>query len=206
MSRLFPRSVRRSVPNGRSIILQYPSGPDHGSGQSPHRREGLPVQHVGGALLEICLAVATITLPLIALSVLLLALIFRHRVSHAQPTSNTLRYPTLVDEPGVYYVNMSATKLITIASWASSVAPMLPSFVMILWSYPLARRFLARSDRRAARALPTPFQLSLVVEFLHAGLGSFWKWLQYLRWPHHERLSPAVTSSMVGLLFATVFR
>ena len=118
--------------------------------------------------------------PMLAFSAVLLGLVHRYRVTSGVPASDTLRASDIVDEAGVYYVDFSATVLIFIASWSSSLGPLLGGFVMTLASYPIARKYWS-DIRDQSPLLPTPFQFAATLKFLSGGgWGALYSWVKYL--------------------------
>ena len=110
------------------------------------------------AYIDITLACLVICIPMLVLSAGLLGIIYAYRVIQRDSDLLFSESPGGVDmDPSVYLVNYSATRLITIASWTSSVAPLLPGFVMTLLSFPAARRFLRTSQAGQEHSLPTPY-------------------------------------------------
>ncbi|CAD0089684.1 unnamed protein product [Aureobasidium mustum] len=73
------------------------------------------------------------TIPILILSGVLLALVFNLSVVQGPSIFSQDQQDTL-DEAGVYYVNISSTYLVFIASWSSSVVPMLATFLLTLAS------------------------------------------------------------------------
>ena len=157
------------------------------------------------AYTEIVLACLVISVPMLVLSVGLLGIIYAFRV--VQPEAD-LPYPGPSDgvdiDPSAYLVNYSATRLITIASWTSSVAPLLPGFVMTLISFPAARHFLRTSQAGQEHDLPTPYQLGLYLQILTGGVGSLWPWIKYRCWSKRERQASVVTLLVLHLSCATM--
>ena len=139
------------------------------------------------AYTDIVFACLFISIPLLILSAGLLGIMYAFRV--VQPKAD-LSYPEPSDgvdiDPSAYLVNYSATILITIASWTSSAAPLLPGFVMTLISFPAARRFLRSSLAGQEHDLPTPYQLGLYLQILTGGVGSLWPWFKYRFWSKRE--------------------
>ena len=84
-------------------------------------------------------------------------------------------------ESGVVYVNFSATRLIFIASWSSTAAPLLIGSALVLSSYSAAQTIFRNTQPNNTASLPTPHQLSLVLDMLSCGgVGAIWNWLKYL--------------------------
>lgn len=170
-----------------------------------HRSREPHAAGIGGALSDIMIAVSVISLPMIILSGLLLGLVFHNLVSQNTSGSSDLQLSQVEDnEHKAYLVSFSATRLITVASWTSSVAPQLPVFIMTLLSFPSARRILRRSQQGDTDKLPTPYQLSLFLGLLDGGLGSLWNCIKYSFWRRREKFVTPVNLSMAGLAFVTL--
>ena len=161
-----------------------------------------PPQRMSGQLSDIVLNSTLLALPLL-FSAVLLGVVFHYRVKHNPVVSTDLQLPGTVDEPGVYYVKFAATRLFFIASWLSTVAPLLITSAMKLASYPIAQR--SYTD---ATAHPfTPYQLALTVRILNnGGLNSLWEWSRYRFGWKKRRTGQAralvyVSSLLWGLIF-----
>lgn len=179
------------------VHIQYG---DKGSSTS-----GRPEKRISGAHREIWLACAVISLPMMILSALLLGLIFYNRVNTNSSTSPDFHLPQVADDDqDAYLVKFSSTRLITIASWTSSVAPLLPGFVMTLLSFPTARHISKSSQLDRAASLPTPYQLNLYLGLLTGGFGSLWQWAKYTCWRQREGQASVVRTLAVGLTTATL--
>jgi hypothetical protein len=88
-----------------------------------------------GAYTDILLAYTIIVLPMLVLSGALLGLVFHYRVTQSSDLSGDLQFQDVANsDNNAYLVDFSATRLTTVASWTSSVAPMFPVFVMTLYS------------------------------------------------------------------------
>lgn len=191
---------QQSFPSEKGILsvgappqTRSTEGRDHGA--SSDRR-------ISGAYREILAAGLGISLPMVLLSATLLGLVFRHRVTQTSNVPRTLALPgTNSVSDGAYLVDFSATRLITLASLTSSIAPLLPVFVMTLTSFPAAKRILQSSRRGGAGSLPTPYQLNLFLGFLAGGAGSLWNFFTYLAWRRRERVVGVVKIS--GLVLGT---
>lgn len=135
---------------------------------------------MGGRIKEILLAFAVMTIPMLAFSGILLGLVYSFRVTRNPFVSNNLAFDTEQDDSKAYFVEISATTLITVASWSSTIAPILVGFAITLISYPVARGILAASEAQNASQLPTPYQLSLLMRIFSSGSASgLWHWLKY---------------------------
>lgn len=78
---------------------------------------------MGGRYLEILLSFLVMTIPMLAFSALLLGLIYRYRIVRNPFPSDNLRFDGGQDDSTAFYVRLSATTLITVASWSSTLAP-----------------------------------------------------------------------------------
>lgn len=162
-----------------------------------------------GRTKEILLAFSIMTIPLICFSALLLGLLFHFRVKPSGSISSNLSFDTDYNESNVIYIRMSATTFTTIASWSSTVAPLLVGFAVTLVSYPVAKSILVAAQKNDVVQLPTPFQLSLVLRILSGGYaGSLLSWLQYtFGWlGKREGHSTAIKRTVTILFLGTLFR
>ena len=146
-----------------------------------------------GAVNNIALAIIVITVPFLVFIGLLLYLVFKFRVRRGDLSPN-LQLLSDADDTNVYFVNYSATRLTTIASWASNVATILPGFVLTMSSYHLANIYLAQSKKAencviGARSLPTPYQLGLLLDMLDGKITAVWNVMNYYFWKKRERLN-----------------
>ena len=154
---------------------------------------------------DIAIACIIISLPLVVLSGVLLGLIYTNQVVQSSSTSSTFQLANATQyDASAYFVDFSATRLITIASWTSSVAPLLPGFVMSLLSFPAARRMLKTSQAGQTQRLPTPYQLALYLTLMTGGWTALWQWLKYRFWGTRERQAPVITRLVIGLISATL--
>jgi len=160
-----------------------------------------------GGTTDILVALAIIFIPLTLFSALLLGIVFQRRIQYLPPSSSL---STLDDSElystNAYYVRISSTTVVLLASFSSSIAPTLVSFFMVLFSYPISRRILKISDGRKLSDLPTPFQLGLLITTLSGSLGALWHWVKYLlRWKKQRKIGSSLKLSVLGLLLTTVF-
>jgi hypothetical protein len=168
-------------------------------------------KRMGGRFSDIALSFVIITLPMFLFAALLLGLVFHFRVTHNDPPYKHLQPQGTTDEPGIYYVNLNATFLVFLASWSSSVAPMLVSFALALAAYPICRQYLGQAQANIRRELLTPYQLALTLRFMNGGgFGALWSWLKYraswkMREPQGSALSKvafvAIFASSLGCVF-----
>jgi hypothetical protein len=152
----------------REVSSTIPLAPDEGPKQ------------MQGRIQEILIAFTVMTLPMLIFSSLLLGLVFHYRITQNNFTSSDLAFDSNQNDPGVYFVRISATTFITVASWSSTLAPILVGFGVALVSYPVAKGLLTASENHEVAQLPTPFQLSLIVRMISSGsYSALWSWLMY---------------------------
>jgi len=176
---------------------------EYSTGQTDARR---PKQHftrgqITGGALDICLAGIAVALPLIALSVALVVIVWTKQVPQNPPS--TLFTVSRQDDKSVFFVNVSAPTFLTIASWSSSVAQVVTGFAIMLVSFPVARMIKRSSRSYRTHELPTPFQLSLILGLLQGGgFGAIWSWLKYqFGWQgRREKITSALKSSILVTL------
>jgi hypothetical protein len=92
---------------------------------------------MGGQTLEIMLASAMVIIPMLALSVVLIVLVHNHLVPDNSSTYSTGN-STGIPLGSAYYIDYSATRLVFISSLSSTLATLLISAAMCLFSYPVA--------------------------------------------------------------------
>ncbi|KEQ58392.1 uncharacterized protein M437DRAFT_59500 [Aureobasidium melanogenum CBS 110374] len=146
---------------------------------------------------DIALSALVITVPFLILSGVLLALVFNLRVVQ-EPSIFSQGQQNTLNEPGVYYVNISSTFLVFIASWSSSIVPMLATFMMTLASFPIANNVLKQSRLEKCTRSLTPYQFALALNFLSGGgYGAAWRWIKYLFMQREarERQAQALTQA-----------
>ncbi|KAL6245674.1 hypothetical protein RBB50_007673 [Rhinocladiella similis] len=120
-----------------------------------------------------------IILPMACLVAGLLGLIFGYRVR-----SDTSLFPQVsnsnsLSNHAVVLVNYSATRIAFVASWASTLAPLLAAFIMNLISYQTALTMLRSSSGTSQHDLPSPYQYSLLVGLCLASIGRLGRYWTY---------------------------
>jgi hypothetical protein len=103
--------------------------------------------------------------PMLSFSVVLMVLIYvydwqRHHVPIVGLSLNSGLYTD------VFFVDLPATRLITVASWSSSAVLTLMGSFMNLLSYAVAADLIRSSRSSFNGVLPTPNQLTLLIELL----------------------------------------
>lgn len=157
---------------------------------------------MGGRYMEILLSFLVMTVPLLAFSALLLGLIYHYRIVRNPFPSDNLRFDERQDGSNAIYVGLSATTLITVASWSSTIAPILVGFAITLLSYPVASTILKAGQDSRPEQLPTTFQFSLMLRMLcSGGPGSLWHWITYaFGWRGRRQSQPPVLKRMTTML------
>ncbi|KAF7507035.1 hypothetical protein GJ744_010963 [Endocarpon pusillum] len=115
---------------------------------------------MGGLYRNILLSFFAMTVPMLTFSALLIGLIYDYRIVRNPFPSDNLRFNGGQDDSNAIYVGLSATTLITVASWSSTIAPLLIGFALALVSYPVARVLLKAEQDSRPEQLPTTFQLA----------------------------------------------
>jgi hypothetical protein len=146
------------------------------------------------------------------LAIILIIFVYHFQISHSTTNINpSLQFPGLTDESDVYYVNLSATFITAVASWSSSLAPLLVGFILALYSYPLSKSYLEQM-RRGQNNDPnlfTPYQLAIALRFLGGGgVGAIWNWSKYAVGDRTTRQhqSSALLKLSVLTVIATILR
>jgi len=141
---------------------------------------------------DIALNAALLILPMLLFTTTILGLVYYYRVQRQPLDSTSLQYTDTNNEFGAIYVKLSATYLIFIASWSSSIAPVLTAAALSLASYPAARSCLKNARSQQPKNLYTPFQLTLALTMINGGrVSSLWHWLKYTIGWRHKRQSQA---------------
>jgi hypothetical protein len=167
----------------------------------PQDTQDLPTDTTGqpgnvrihGTMQQICIAFLMITIPMGTFVALLLGLVYHYRVGEDDVMSPNLGTGTQ-SEVGAVYVDLSATIITTVASWSSTVAPLLLTFAISLSSFPVARKLLDASQFPDGSRLPTPFQFSLMLATLEKPTAStLGRLLQYrFSWKQRHSQGPAM--------------
>ena len=160
-----------------------------------------------GRILEILIAFAVMTLPMIIFSGLLLGLVFKYRITQNDFISSDLAFDSDQNDSSAYFVQISATTLTIVASWSSTIAPILVSFAITLVSYPVAKGLLTDSNTQDTAQLPTPFQLSLIVRMISSGsFAALGNWLVYLiGWRGRRESQGRAIKSLTTMLVLAIF-
>ena len=182
----------------------------------PASEEHGATEFMSGALTDLLFGGFLPCVPVILVSTLLLTLIFYHRV-HLDPGWQTLQVPTdsasaygllnqtyaLVSGGGhaAYYVRFNPAILATIAAWSSKLIPYITGYLMSVIAFFAARRILNASADNKPGKLPTPHQMSILIDLLSsASPKSLWGTVVY-RWQNHERLVQPIPMAFGALSY-----
>lgn len=169
---------RSSSKAPRSIPPQYEfsSWPLTDKSLSPHQDEPC---HTRQLLRAIILPTIIVVVPMTLLIAALLGLIFGYRVKSDDSLFSQISNTDLLENRGVFLVNYSATRIVFVASWASTLAPLLAGFVMNLDSFYAALLMIRSSAGIGQHDLPTPYQYSLLVGLCLASIGRLRRYFSY---------------------------
>lgn len=161
----------------------------------------------GGSRIDIFSNVFALSAPILLFSAAFITLILYFQVP-LESNSDKYLFPvtdTALDTRA-YYVKLPSTLLIIAASWMSTLAPLLSGFAIALASYPIAQRLLHDSDTHQHQALPTPFQLGLVLRFLDGATWSgLWNLLLYTEtWKKRADRHATVLASLSAVNLSTI--
>ncbi|OAP58300.1 hypothetical protein AYL99_07390 [Fonsecaea erecta] len=129
----------------------------------------------------ILLPTLTIVLPMAFLVAGLLALIFGYRVKSEESLFEEVSNSQALSDHAVVLVNYSATRIAFVASWASTLAPLLAGFIMNLSSFQSALLMYLSSSCSEQQDLPTPYQYSLLVGLCLASMGRLRRYFSYAK-------------------------
>ena len=174
---------------------------------------------MNGALLDLLCGGFLPCVPVVLVSTLLLTLIFLHRVNLDPgwqqleiPTSNNASYTGLLSPTGglrsgghaAYYVRFNPAILATIAAWSSKLIPYITGYLMSVVAFFAARRILDASRDGKPNDLPTPHQMSILIDLLGTiAPKSLWNTIVY-RWRNHERLVQPVPMAFGALSYIVI--
>ncbi|KIW92386.1 uncharacterized protein Z519_07370 [Cladophialophora bantiana CBS 173.52] len=168
------------------------------------RTTDAPAQGIDGAVLDITWALTCLNLPMLVLTAIFIGLVYAYEVSNGPESSENLLGVASLGDNSAYFVDYSATRLITVSSWTSTVTSLTSTFVMALISYPLAKDYIRRSNLGQTESLPTVYQFKLIIGLLGGGYGPLWSWFQYCFWKRRSKQTRLLWMVVASLLAATV--
>ncbi|KAK5056535.1 hypothetical protein LTR84_012066 [Exophiala bonariae] len=133
----------------------------------------------GTLIKTIILPTIIIIFPMTMLVAGLLGLIFGYRVKSEDSLFTDVSNSGVLRDRSVVLVDYSATRIVFVASWASTLAPLLAGFVMSLDSFRTALVMFRSSSSAEQTELPTPYQYSLLVGLCLASIGRLRRYFSY---------------------------
>jgi hypothetical protein len=166
-------------------------------------RQTREIINLEGGKKNILLALAIIVTPNVILTAVILGLVFHYQVPQTYSQLPGVPDP-LARESSAFLIDFSATKLLTVASWTSTLTSLLPSFAMLLVSFPVAHTIMNASKDNNTDDLPTPYQLSMLLGVLSGSIASLWNWIKYRSWEKRERVNGIAKRSITWLVLVSV--
>jgi hypothetical protein len=140
-----------------------------------------------------------IILPISLVAGVLIGLICGYRVQTEQSLFQSSANASEAPSSTSVLVDYSATRLVFLASWLSTMAPILASFVMVLWSLPIAQTMRTASAELDAGHLPTPYQLSLIIGVTLASVQRLRRYFEYALFGARPRIPPVLHKAAMML-------
>jgi len=174
-------------------------------------------RNLKAAIWTIVCGVGLPCIPVIAISCVLLYIVLHKRV-RPTPGWSELELHVPENQPkssgvidtvdwyrhnagSAYYVNENPSTITTVASWTSRVIPYLTSSIMALVAFFAARRIVTKSKKGSGSDLPTPEQLTLLIDLLGGKGFEPLKDTILHRWAHKRKLVDPIPLAF-GSLFA----
>lgn len=166
-----------------------------------------PFVQMNGRSSDIALACFYLTVPLLTLTIVLLGLIYKYQVVHQDGPFSDLPVANLNNDHHAFYVTLNSSFIVFIASWMSSLAPILAGFAVGLAAYSVGQKILHDTRHAKLENLPTPYQLSLTLRFINGSTWSgLWFWILYkLGWNQRNRTQAKSLTSVVTVVVVTMF-
>ena len=179
-----------------------------------------PTTSMNGALPDLLGGGFLPCIPVVLVATLLLTLILYHRVDLdpgwqllQTPTTNNISNIGLLSQnlglkPGggghaAYYVRFNPAILATIAAWSSKIIPYITGYLMSVIAFFAARQILNASRDNKPGDLPTPHQLSILIDLLGPKPKSLWNTIVY-RWNNHERIVQPIPMAFGALSYILI--
>jgi hypothetical protein len=174
----------------------------HGEFGTVSDSSGNGIRHPGlvGSIIWPILA---ITVPISLLCATLLGTVYGFRVK-SRPNIFAVPDGDSTNWQGSYVlVHYSATRLVFVASFLSSLAPILAGFIMTLWTLPIAQSMRIASMTAQYNQLPTPYQLSLIIGMSLASYERLWRYFGYIL-SKNRSTAPRVLNGAAAMLSCAV--
>jgi hypothetical protein len=131
-------------------------------------------------------------------------MIYGYRVRSEPSLFSTLNNEQVNRPHGYLLIKYSATRLVIIASFISTLAPILAGSIMSLWTFPIAQSMRIASSTTQYSQLPTPYQLSLVIGISLASHQRLWRYYEYMLSRTRCSTIPPILHKTAGMLTCTV--
>lgn len=117
-----------------------------------------------------------VTIPMIASSLAILALIFANLTKESCPSEELCQLLDLVNTTSTshYYVDYPAARLAFISSCSSTISFALVGFLMAMYAYTNSASLLRASESADQQSLPSPHQMSVLLRILNAEIMMLW--------------------------------
>ncbi|KAJ9605281.1 hypothetical protein H2200_009938 [Cladophialophora chaetospira] len=152
-------------------------------------------------LQTILLPAAIICIPIALLAGVLFGLCYLYKINPVDSLFD-LSDDALDSSRGFILVNFPATRLVFVASFLSTLAPLLGSFIMSLYCLPVSRDLLDASQNGAYLHLPTPFQMSLLIGVLVASAQQLRSYIWYLLHRRRSGIPPVLHRAALVMLLS----
>lgn len=124
---------------------------------------------------DLFVAFVIVSLPLLIISIILLAFIF---ISTRERPAQYVEIPELpfsaYPSHNSFYTSVSTGHFLLAASWASNIAEIVVAPFMVLFSYAVAREILQQSLKDPESSAARPSLLREIMRGTHAGI---WRWI-----------------------------
>jgi hypothetical protein len=144
-----------------------------------------------------------ITIPIAWLCGVLLCMIYGYQVRSEPSLFSSINNEQLNRPHGYLLINYSATRLVIIASFTSTLGPILAGSIMSLWTLPVARSMKTASGTTQYSQLPTPYQLSFIVGISLASYQRLLRYYEYMLFRTRSTIPP-ILHKTAGLLTSAV--
>jgi hypothetical protein len=146
-----------------------------------------------------------ITFPMALLCGVLLGMIYGYRVRSEPSLFSSINNEQLNRPHGYLLVNYPATRLVFIASFISTLGPILAGSIMSLWTFPVAQSMIkASSTAQYSQLLPTPYQLSLIIGISLASYQRLRRYYEYMLSKMRSSIPPILHKTAGMLTFAVL--
>lgn len=125
---------------------------------------------------KIILQSLLVTTPMVASSVIVTWIVYANIVSESCPYEELCPRSSITNttSKGYYYVDFPAARLAFISSGSSTLSFALIGFLMNMYAYTNAALLLRASEKAEHGALPSPYQMSVLLKILNAEFMMLW--------------------------------